>query len=84
MWKLTLMLLTVWTITGCTSGPVLTVEKRPTYPSAMLEKCPETLSGPKGKSGPDLLENHTEVAQAYHRCKDNHNALVNEIEENSK
>ena len=84
MWKLMLTLLLAWTITGCGSGGTLIVETSPVYPSGMLERCPKQLPELTDARPGSLLLNHAESAEMYHRCKDNHNALVDEIERSGK
>lgn len=72
-----LIALAISTLTGCASGVSLTEIKKPKLmvPASLTQACavlPQPADGSRG----ELLNNHVQVAEAYHQCKQRHQALV--------
>jgi len=67
-------------LTGCANSlPKPNVE----IPANLLVKC-EPLEQLAGMTGKDLLTNITGNAAIYHRCDDNHNALIDAVKPKNK
>lgn len=67
-------------LTGCaTKQPISNAE----IPASLLVPC-EQLEQLQGMTGKDLTENITHNAAIYHKCSDNHNALIEAVKPKNK
>ncbi len=76
MWKLILMILFAWTLTGCGSGPQPTPAISRPVPANLMVDCPPPPPAPTTFRGADLLVNHVVALRAYHDCRQLHRGLV--------
>ena len=61
-------------LTGCASGWLpMSAPRQP--PPALTTACPD-LPPPRSARGADLLDNHVQVAELYHECREKHRALA--------
>lgn len=67
------------TLTGCATDKAIPNAE---IPANLLVKC-EPLEQLAGMTGKDLLTNITSNAAIYHRCDDNHNALIDAVKPKS-
>ena len=68
------MLASVSILTGCASGWLPTMPARQP-PPVLTTPCPD-LPQPRSARGADLLDNHVQVAERYHECRERHRALA--------
>ena len=61
-------------LTGCASGGLPTMPARQPSP-VLTTPCPD-LPPPRSARGADLLDNHVQVAERYHECRERHRALA--------
>lgn len=69
------LLISALILTGCGSGgrPMPDLPKRQPPPN-LITACPD-LPQPRSARGADLLDNHVQVAERYHDCRERHRAL---------
>lgn len=70
------LLISALILTGCASGgtPMPDVSTRRPPPN-LTTPCPD-LPPPRSARGADLLDNHAQVAESYHSCRERHRALA--------
>lgn len=67
-------------VSACASNVVVPNTE---IPASLLVRC-EPLEQLQGLTGKDLLSNITSNAAIYHRCDDNHNALIDAVKPKNK
>ena len=78
-WLIVLTLSTsISALSGCASGTAGTRD-RTAFTPALLVKAPTTLPAAKSATLPDLMANHAQTAEQYHKVARRLNALIDEV-----
>lgn len=79
MWKrIPVLLIAVSTLTACACGTPPTRGWEQPIPDTVESDCPEL---PPAESGrlPDLVANHVDVTEHYHKCRESYRATMERI-----